>query len=370
MIRIVIADDHTIMREGLKRILDGAPDIDIVGEAVDAYGRCGERSGDPPVDADRDDCLGHGTHGCTAGTNTWTVVAVDRSGAPAGGSDHAALHSPVTTGFRPGELPPILAALVQTPGQIDPQAAMAFFLVGAVHMALMVMVLKVAGTMVAGWRLPFSAGRDRKSESSHSSTQSSTEAALAQEAAPGERAAALVNLVVSRLVDAEREQIGLLKAFGYGDRAAPVSAPRRAGDPARVVASADRIRDEAVRPRRQRLQRRLRLVEPSVHGATRDAVVREGLGSLLAMTGDFGAILQAGGRAVQRHAAHHRRPGGEHHGEGGTTPGAGEHDAPQRAGGPRRAVEVGAAHRPRSGRVVATGIGGGTLSRARGAGSR
>lgn len=48
---------------------------------------------------------------------------------------------------------PILAALVATPGQIDPQAAMAFFLVGAVHMALMIMVLKVAGTMVAGWRV-------------------------------------------------------------------------------------------------------------------------------------------------------------------------------------------------------------------------
>ena len=37
MIRIVIADDHTIMREGLKRILDGAPDIDIVGEAIDGF---------------------------------------------------------------------------------------------------------------------------------------------------------------------------------------------------------------------------------------------------------------------------------------------------------------------------------------------
>src|SRR5476651_2756870 len=37
MIRIVIADDHTIMREGLKRILDGAPDIDIVGEAINGF---------------------------------------------------------------------------------------------------------------------------------------------------------------------------------------------------------------------------------------------------------------------------------------------------------------------------------------------
>ncbi len=48
---------------------------------------------------------------------------------------------------------PILAALVQVPGQINPQAAMAFFLVGAVHVALMIMVLKVAATMVGGWRV-------------------------------------------------------------------------------------------------------------------------------------------------------------------------------------------------------------------------
>ncbi|WP_374406434.1 type IV secretion system protein [Pelagerythrobacter sp.] len=59
---------------------------------------------------------------------------------------------------------PILAALASTPGQVDPQAAVAFFLIGAVHMALMVMVLKVAGTMVAGWRV-FGLVRDRDSDS-------------------------------------------------------------------------------------------------------------------------------------------------------------------------------------------------------------
>jgi len=48
---------------------------------------------------------------------------------------------------------PILAALVAVPGQIDQQAAMAFFLVGAVHVALMLMVLKVSATMVAGWQV-------------------------------------------------------------------------------------------------------------------------------------------------------------------------------------------------------------------------
>jgi DNA-binding NarL/FixJ family response regulator len=37
MIKILIADDHTIMREGLKRILDGIDDIQVVAEAVDGY---------------------------------------------------------------------------------------------------------------------------------------------------------------------------------------------------------------------------------------------------------------------------------------------------------------------------------------------
>lgn len=37
MIRILIADDHTIMREGLKRILEGIEDIEVVGEAVDGH---------------------------------------------------------------------------------------------------------------------------------------------------------------------------------------------------------------------------------------------------------------------------------------------------------------------------------------------
>jgi type IV secretion system protein VirB6 len=48
---------------------------------------------------------------------------------------------------------PVLAALVAVPGKIDQQAAMAFFLVGAVHMALMFMALKVSGTMVSGWQV-------------------------------------------------------------------------------------------------------------------------------------------------------------------------------------------------------------------------
>lgn len=48
---------------------------------------------------------------------------------------------------------PILAALTATPGMVDPQAAVAFFMIGAVHVALMAMALKVAGAVVAGWRV-------------------------------------------------------------------------------------------------------------------------------------------------------------------------------------------------------------------------
>jgi DNA-binding NarL/FixJ family response regulator len=34
-IRVIIADDHTLLREGTRRILDEQPDIDVVGEAAD-----------------------------------------------------------------------------------------------------------------------------------------------------------------------------------------------------------------------------------------------------------------------------------------------------------------------------------------------
>ena len=81
-------------------------------------------------------------------------------------------------------LSPMLDSLAAAGGQVPLRLTTTLFLAAAVYCALMALCLKIAGTMVAGWRLPFSAGRDRKSETSHSSTQSSTETALAQEAAP------------------------------------------------------------------------------------------------------------------------------------------------------------------------------------------
>ncbi|MEM7781011.1 MAG: type IV secretion system protein [Pseudomonadota bacterium] len=48
---------------------------------------------------------------------------------------------------------PVLAALVAVPGQIDQQAAMAFFVVGFVHFVLMLMVLFASSKMVGGWQV-------------------------------------------------------------------------------------------------------------------------------------------------------------------------------------------------------------------------
>jgi len=48
---------------------------------------------------------------------------------------------------------PVLRTLTENPGEIDGRAAMAFFMIGAVHVALMILVLKVCGTMVAGWKV-------------------------------------------------------------------------------------------------------------------------------------------------------------------------------------------------------------------------
>jgi len=50
---------------------------------------------------------------------------------------------------------PVIRALNESAngGQIDGRAAMAFFLIAAVHLALMIMVMKVAGTLVAGWKV-------------------------------------------------------------------------------------------------------------------------------------------------------------------------------------------------------------------------
>ena len=101
---------------------------------------------------------------------------------------------------------PILAALVAVPGQIDQQAAMAFFLVGAVHMALMFMVLKVATNMVAGWQVFGFAVPDKAvdpaSEPRRAASQPATAEIAANRAAPSVPAGSA--LAAQRRVDVMR----------------------------------------------------------------------------------------------------------------------------------------------------------------------
>ncbi|WP_395622107.1 type IV secretion system protein [Sphingomonas daechungensis] len=59
-------------------------------------------------------------------------------------------------------LSPMLDSLAAAGGQVPLRLTTTLFLAAAVYCALMIVCLKIAGTMVAGWRLPFSASRDRK----------------------------------------------------------------------------------------------------------------------------------------------------------------------------------------------------------------
>ena len=65
---------------------------------------------------------------------------------------------------------PVLSSLMATPGSIDVRPAMAFFMIGAVHLALMFMVMKITSTMVSGWSVfGIAGGADNKGDSRASS---------------------------------------------------------------------------------------------------------------------------------------------------------------------------------------------------------
>lgn len=82
-----------------------------------------------------------GTRGLTAGWLRGLVLtALTPLFVVAGGSMILELLVPVVARLRGGD-------------GIDPQAAMALFLIAAVHIALMAMVMKVSGTMVSAWQV-------------------------------------------------------------------------------------------------------------------------------------------------------------------------------------------------------------------------
>lgn len=81
-------------------------------------------------------------------------------------------------------LVPIVAALRSNAG-IDGRASLALFLIASVHMALMIMMLKVSGSVVSAWTVfGFAADRDEKSAAMVEAAGASAGSAAAAGAAP------------------------------------------------------------------------------------------------------------------------------------------------------------------------------------------
>ncbi len=81
-------------------------------------------------------------------------------------------------------LSPMLDSLAQAGGQVPLRLTTTLFLAAAVYCALMIVCLKIAATMVAGWRLPFSSSRDSKGSTSTANAEGpTTSQALALEPA-------------------------------------------------------------------------------------------------------------------------------------------------------------------------------------------
>jgi type IV secretion system protein VirB6 len=117
---------------------------------------------------------------------------------------------------------PLLAALVASAGNIDPQAAMGFFMIGAVHVALMMMVLKVASTMVSGWTVFGLATPDKDSDRTHppapAVVPATAQAAQAQEVGSA--------IAAARRIDISAQPVGFAANDGGVPGATAASAQR------------------------------------------------------------------------------------------------------------------------------------------------
>src|SRR5690606_15414 len=150
---------------------------------------------------------------------------------------------------------PVLRSLVQVPGTIDARAAMAFFMIGAVHAALMVMVLKVAGSMVAGWTVFGLAGGsardDGKAASAAARLVAPHAAAAASHTAPTGTAAASREIRLASVAPAAANDMGPAgPAFARRDTrlvsgAAASAAPQAAPSQSRTRGIGSRFRAPA-----------------------------------------------------------------------------------------------------------------------------
>ena len=138
---------------------------------------------------------------------------------------------------------PVIAAVLTPSGNIDPRAAMAFFLIGAVHLTLMVLVTKTASAMVNGWTVfGLVDGRDSKSDSSSTTDKtlrtlpSSAQGAANASAATPSRAARTVPVAAVRpandqgqLATTRRETVITREQVGTAAQGATINSNRARG---------------------------------------------------------------------------------------------------------------------------------------------
>ena len=113
---------------------------------------------------------------------------------------------------------PVLSTLVATPGQVDAQAAMGFFMIGAVHVALMVLVLRTAATMVGGWTVFGLAPSESDRQDAPTVIHTSTPAAAAGQPATEQAQATSQVLAQARRIDIAAQPVAM-PANGAGGSA-------------------------------------------------------------------------------------------------------------------------------------------------------
>lgn len=104
---------------------------------------------------------------------------------------------------------PVLSTLVATPGQVDAQAAMGFFMIGAVHVALMVLVLRTAATMVGGWTVFGLASSESDRQDAPTVIHTSTPAAAAGQPATEQAQATSQVLAQARRIDIAAQPVAM-----------------------------------------------------------------------------------------------------------------------------------------------------------------
>lgn len=113
---------------------------------------------------------------------------------------------------------PILSRLVATPGEINAQAAMGFFMIGAVHVALMFLVLKTTATMVGGWTVFGLAGSDKDRDAGvNTAAVPAAQTAAAYNARQTEAAQAASNsMAQARQINLSAQQVASAANDGAG----------------------------------------------------------------------------------------------------------------------------------------------------------